>query len=189
MKKLVWTISLIILVSFAAVTCFADDIYWDRENLPSTDITSKDFKFKYGSSDAKSLGDMEIYDAPKPDPLSERPTEPQPEPTRVVAPINPTPPERTTPKQDKPVNVNPRTPSNIQKPSDTTDSLSTTIQKKELSKPESIKENIPPAPTTAETQKSTNKKMKWGRTEEAKPIENQVDTQSDDSKPKYRWGQ
>ncbi len=191
MNKRGFIILIVVFTSSLTTIGFSQHIFWDLEKSPSSDITSSDFKFKYGSSSAKSLGDMEVYDSPDRDPLGERSQEPQPYRPEALAPIAPQSSVTPPPRPER-INSRPPAVTDIQRPSNSTESA-TSIQKKESQQEASpntqkdTQKDLKPSPSvsSAEPAPPVSKKMKWGQTEDLKKEE----PKADDGKPKYRWGQ
>jgi hypothetical protein len=186
MKRILSTAIIAILFSSLAGANLAwAEIFWDRSKPASVDITDKDFKYKYGSSESKSLGDMEVYDERKAV-TPEASVEPEPQPAQDVAPIAPIVPE--------PRRVKPTGGATVVKPKEPVAGASD--QKKEVlpSAPQTQGEpeqRVNQATSTMESSRPATKKMPWGtgaQKEEPKTTETTSQLQFED-KPKYRWGQ
>jgi hypothetical protein len=184
MRRILSTAIIAILFSSLAVANPAwAEIFWDRSKPPSADITDKDFKYKYGSSESKTMGDMEVYDERKAV-VPEASVESEPQPTQDVAPIAPIAPE--------PRRVRPTGTTTVVKPKEP--SAASNQQKEVL--PSANQTRIEPekqvsqTPSAVESSRPATKKMQWGegKKEEPKTTETTSELQFED-KPKYRWGQ
>ncbi len=192
MKRILWTAVIAVLFSSLAIAGFAKaEIFWNRDVQPNPEITDKDFKFKYGSSESKSLGDMEVYDERKPA-VIEPSVETEPQPAQNVAPIAPAVTEPRRPKPSRSTDVLPSNPNTVVKPTEPSTFTSTT-QKKEA-QPSGVQtqgepeQRLNPTTSVVESTRPAAKRMRWGQKEEPKSNETENQLQFEE-KPKYRWGQ
>jgi hypothetical protein len=170
---------LLVIISSLSGIGYAAEVYWDRDNIPEPVITDKDFKLEYGSPKAKSMGELEIYNEPKP-PIVTRMDEPEEDDIAAPAPM-PAPraserePSAVTPKQDTKPRVTDIKPAQRKsvKPAGEVEAAPS----RQLQPPEN---EAPAVQTEPEVAPPPAKKMPWGQ-----KGDNQT---KEESKPKFQWG-
>jgi len=168
-----------LLLSFPFGMVHAAEIYWDGTPAEA-EIDDSDFKFKYGERrDAKSLGDLEIYDnnlvinVPGPDEPSEADYE-------SGAPI---PPRAVTAPRS--TDVAPPQPRVAPRATDTGTTRGPVMRRTPDQTPKPVTQEIKTQPrpgeqtTTEQPAATPEKKMKWG----------QVDVKPSEPKTKFKWGE
>lgn len=160
MKTLLIVALAILLGSAPVGIVCADDIYWDPGEERDIEITPKDLPFNIMDpvKQPKSLGQLEVYDVPQPEP------EPADLPEPVVA----------APVQQRPESERPtyrEAPSRPSRPSESGQTVTPSRRDRTQptpaeQKPKSKREK---PSTTGETDKPDTKKLPWGKTDAPAP--------------------
>ncbi len=185
----------------------AESMYWDPDSRTSGDIGRQDFKFKYGSSESKSLGEMEVYDEGRT--TREPRTISRPEPNAYTEPPLPAPPAtpplpgmnrpiRALPQMDDTRRPAPPTTSVRQSPPVRNEPTENTAGQDLLDRPEAVSGVIGKTPekppvSTMEVTRPPQKKMQWGRSEDtvnqtAEPQKEKRSFEESPSNQKFKWG-